>query len=285
MGRSGSVVRCVALAAIALCVALGPGLAQAGSVVYVAGTGNEFGTLNLSTGAFTNIGTLNLPGNDAIYGMGFGSDGKLYGLDASTPNANLYQINTSNASTSLVGAIGQSAIDATSDANGVMYGLSFTANSNFFTLNPASGTTTTVVGATGIAGSGLMAVSANGSQIFAGATDATTGLTDLYSINKLTGAATLIGNTGFYIGNGLFVNGTLYGFDYNSEAIVTINTTTGVATQVATYSLPGGDTILASALAPQAIVPEPSSIVMGLIAIGAGGLVSLHRRRASTRVA
>jgi hypothetical protein len=271
----------LALAAIAVWAAMNPGTANAGSVVYVAGSGNEFGTLNLTTGAFTDIGTLNLPANDNIFGMGFGSDGKLYGLDATLPTANLYQINTSNADTTLIGPTNpaESAIDATADASGKMYALSQDTNAIFYTMTPGTtGTTTTVVGPTGISSTGLMAVNSSGSQIFTGAYDPMTGTTDLYSINPTTGVATLIGDTGFYIINGLFVNGTLYGFDDVTNAIVTINTSTGVGTQVATYSLPSGDVIFASALQTTSI-PEPSSVVLGVIAVAAGGSVSLLRRR------
>lgn len=90
---------------------------SAAPTVYVADIQNDFGTLNLSTGAFTQIGTLNLPAGDAIYGMGFGADGNLYGLD-SDPNANLWQINPATAAVTKVGTTGQSAIGATADAAG-----------------------------------------------------------------------------------------------------------------------------------------------------------------------
>jgi hypothetical protein len=278
----------LALAAIAVWAAMNPGAANAGSVVYVAGSGNEFGTLNLTTGAFTDIGTLNLPTNDNIFGMGFGSNGALYGLDATLPTANLYQINITNADATLIGPTNppESAIDASADASGKLYALSQDTNAIFYSMTPATtGTTTTVVGPTGISSTGLMAVNASGTQIFTGAYDPTTGTYDLYSINPTTGVATLIGDTGFYIINGLFVNGTLYGFDDVTNAIVTINTTTGIATQVATYNLPGGDNVFASALLTTTSVPEPSSVVLGLIGVAAVGSTGLLRRRSAAPAA
>lgn len=121
--KKRNLVRLVALAAIALGTAMNPSTAKAGSTLYVVGSGNEFGTLNLTTGAFAEIGTLNLPAGDNIYGMGFGSNGDLYALDASLPTASLYQINTSNANVTLIGGINpsQSTIDATADASGKLY--------------------------------------------------------------------------------------------------------------------------------------------------------------------
>ena len=60
----------IALATVlTLACALVPA-AQAGPVVYVTGSGNEFGTLDLATGSFNQIATLALPAGDFIYGMG-----------------------------------------------------------------------------------------------------------------------------------------------------------------------------------------------------------------------
>ncbi len=68
--------------------------AQASQTVYVAGSGGEFGTINLTTGAFTAIGPgLDLGNGNTIFGMGFGSNGNLYGVDSGSPS-NLFEINT-----------------------------------------------------------------------------------------------------------------------------------------------------------------------------------------------
>jgi hypothetical protein len=265
------------------CALLGSAGRAAAAMVYVAGSGNEFGTLDLTTGAFTQIGTLNLPAGDNLFGMGFGADGNLYGLDSSTPNAELYRINITTAQVTAIGALGHSAIDATADASGKMYAISQDANGLFYTLSPPS-TTTTDVGSIGIHSSGLAAVTADGSQLFTSATDPVTGDADLYSVNQATGLATEIGDTGFFIINGLFVNGTLYGFDDVTDAIVTINTTTGAATQVATYSLPGGDVIFASATTPGnigTVVPEPMSLT--LLGLGVAGVAAYGWRRKPAR--
>ena len=264
-----------ALVVLALLLGGGAGASHA-ATVYVAGSANDFGTLNLSTGVFTDIGTLNLPVPERIFGMGFGADGKLYGLDSSSLDANLYLINTTNAQVTLEGSINESAVGATTDASGKMYALSNGGNSVFYTLNPPS-TTTTVVGATGIASGGLAAVTADGSHFYT-----TTG-SDLYGINTATGAATLIGDTGFTFSSGLFVQSTLYGFnDSAAKAIVTIDTTTGAGTQVGTYSLPNvGEVIYAAAMAPQtgSPTPEPSSFLLFGMAVTGLGVARWRKRK------
>jgi hypothetical protein len=257
---------------LGLACAVVPPAAKADANVYVTGLNNEFGTLDLTTGAFSQITTLNLPAGDLMFGMGFGADGNLYGVD-SQPDANLWRINRFDGSLTDLGSIGLSATDATSDAKGKLYVLSQDLNAIYYTMNPPS-TTPTVVGPIGMSSGGLMAVSADGSQLFT----TTQSTYDLVRINPTTGATTTLGPTGFMIDNGLFVDGTLYAFDISTNAIVTIDTTTGAGTQVGTYNLPNGDIILSSA-----VIPEPSSLVLGLIgAVLAGSFrLARHRRRTS----
>ena len=157
----------VRVGAVALAVSLGCAVASppAGAEsVYVTGIGNEFGTLDLASGSFSQIATLALPDGDFIFGMGFGADGNLYGVDAQ-PDAHLWQINPGNGGLTDLGAIGQSALDATSDTSGKLYVLSQDVNAIYYTMNPPSATPT-VIGAIGISSGGLMAVSADGKQLF-----------------------------------------------------------------------------------------------------------------------
>lgn len=262
---------------LALWSVVAPPTATADQSVYVTGSGNEFGTLDLTTGAFTSIATLALPAGDAMFGMGF-ANGILYGVD-SGPNANLWQINTSNGDLTSVGTVGYSASGASSDANGNLYVISQDVGAYYYTLSLPS-TTPTSVFSTGISNAGgLMAVTPDGSQLFATALNANGNPAyDLLSINPTTGAVSTVGNLGgtFTPDTGLFVGGTLYGFDTTSDAIVTINTSTGLGTQVATYSLPNGDTIYSVAY-----LPEPSGLVLSLIATVVAGSFGVirHRRR------
>ncbi len=283
-------IRLGALAVVlALWSAIGTSTARADPIAYVTGSpnptsptgpgiGNEFGTIDLATGAFTQIATLSFPGfpgGDSMFGIGFGANGMLYGLDAE-PNANLWQINTTTGALTLVGAVGQSADGATADANGNFYAFSADNGAAYYTLNPPSLTSNVVNGATTILNdSGLVAV--NGSQLFT--TDLSPSVKSvLESINPTTGAANVIGDTGYVLLAGLFAGSTLYGFDSSVDAIVTIDTSSGASTVVATYSLPNGDSIVSAALAP-ALVPEPSSVVLSLFGIGLAGSLGFLRNR------
>jgi hypothetical protein len=268
-------VLCIA----ALCAVVNPASVQADQMIFVAGTGNEFGTLDVNTGVFTNIGTMNLPAGDQIFGMGFGADKNLYAVDNQI-NANVWRIDTTTAAVTMVGTLNQTAIDTSADNTGKMFAIAQGANANVYTFNPPS-LTTTLIGPSGITSGGLGAVNATGTAMFTSIIG-TNPTYDTGSVNLTTGAVTDLtpSGTGFDVINGYFIGNTLVGFDFTKDAIVTINTTTGAVTQTGTYSLPNGDAILASSLLLSQI-PEPSGLVLGLIAtLVAGSLgVIRHRRR------
>ena len=116
-------------------------------------------------------------------------------------------------------------------ANGSIFASSYhTANGTLFTVNPSNGALTNIGTATGIdyddfgsTTSGLYVVSFGSTQ-------------DLYSINPLTGAATLIGPTGLGYGSwrSLSTNaGVLYFAD--GADLYTLSTSTGAATLVGAF--------------------------------------------------
>ena len=76
-------------------------------------------------------------------------------------------INTSTGGLTKLGAIGQSASDATSDAGGQMFVLSQDLNANLYTLNPPS-PAANVVGQTGLTNVGLAAVNSAGTSSHVG---------------------------------------------------------------------------------------------------------------------
>lgn len=303
--KKWKVLHVLVLAAVAMAAALNSGAAEAGTLVYVSGGNGEFGTMDLFTGAFNQIGTINDGGNPVtLDAMGIGPDGKLYGLDASFPTSSLVQIDTANGNilssypNPLSG--GESAIGGTTDASGKMWAMTFSTDfvhSTLYSLTPPL-TTTTDAPTTTTNPQGMVAVNPAGTEVYISNVISGQQSLQLTRIDTATGVATDIGTgLGFYPGTtipiaplaGLFVNGTLYAFVasatdlqgtvYPAE-IVTIDTTTGAATFVANYSLPGDDAVFAVSLI-QAI-PEPSSVVLGLIAVAAAGSVGLLRRRPAT---
>jgi hypothetical protein len=225
---------------------------------------------------------MSLPNSFGIVGIGFGSDGMLYGLDINRPAANLFRIDVATADGTLIGTLDRSAFSATADAAGTMYVFSGDSDTVLYNLSPPS-TTTTVVTTLGSTFSGLAAVNADGTQFFTGSNAPVTGDTTLFSVDTATGAVTQIGSVGFSIDFGLFVDGVLYGFENETSTIVAIDTVTGFGTKVATYSLPNEDSLDAAAyFAPQLVsVPEPSSLAMaGVAGIGLIGYGARRRKRA-----
>jgi hypothetical protein len=74
--------------------------------VYVAGFGGEFGTLDLSNPSnitYSPIGNTGLN----LAGIGFASDGNLYGMKFNFTESHLWRINVSNENTTDLGGIGQ----------------------------------------------------------------------------------------------------------------------------------------------------------------------------------
>jgi hypothetical protein len=260
-----------------------PGVARpvkADVVVYVTGTLNEFGTLDLATGTFQQLGTVTTQPNSDVTGMGFGADGSLYAVDNSF-DSHLYRINALNGATTDLGSLGQSAFAGGANAQGTLFVLSQDQPSTLYSVNAPSVATTTI-GMPNFFPDGLLAVAPNG-DIYASAQAATTGPDSLYRIDHVTGIETLVGSIGDFAFSGVFVGNTLYAFDDTSH-IITIDTTTGQSTVVGSFSIPGSQWIFGAAVGPQA-VPEPS--VLALVVVGAGvlGLARVWRRLCGIRAA
>ena len=115
--------------------------ALAGPVVYVSGDENELGTLDLSTGFFTESGMYPLPfmrGNvEFVFGLGFTGPGQLTAL---SDRGNYYSVNPATAETTLLGhsaEIGQSnsGIEGgAGDGQGNIYAEVYHIQNNVFTF-------------------------------------------------------------------------------------------------------------------------------------------------------
>jgi hypothetical protein len=260
--------------------------ARADNVVYATadnGSTFSFGTMDLTTGQFTQITT-----TTPLFGsLTAGPGGTLYG-GAASPNLNLYSISSAGA-TSQFGTV-TAPSGAPSILNGFL-GLASEGSAGFFAdfstgLNPgpltytlehisADGTSSSVVGTMGSSfgsyNSGNMAVGPDG-NLYMNAWN-TSDVATLYAVNTTTGVASAIGS-GMGSADPLAlvsVGTTLYGidtFEASNPSIYTINTTTGVATEIGTVSgLPTGYTLDTMA----GSVPEPSTITL----LGTSALVIL----------
>jgi hypothetical protein len=243
--------------------------ARADPIAYMVTTGlspEDFGTIDLNTGAFTSVGTESI----ALAGLGeIGST--LYGVDYAAGTGTLYTINTSTGALTQQGSTDNSVeyLAFGSTLTG-LYGLENVAG--FFDLYSINSTTglATLVGATGVAQGGDFTLSTNSSSLYLaeGA--------DLYTLSLTDGAASLVGATGAAgagFGGLVSESGTLYGGQYQSPtAVDTLNTSTGAATFVSDLS---GTTGSFAGLAPVPVTtptPEPGHVSLLLLGLLAGGV-------------
>ena len=268
--------------------------------VYVVNSNNQFGTVDLGTGAFQQIGP-NMPEEGG--GLTPGPNGSLLTLGIT---GNLDSINPNTGVTTVIGPTGladcslptspcgPTSANAIAGLGGSFYVTDF-AN-NLYSVNPVTGHTTRI-GSTGMPavtfvplstpnpdGSlnfyGEALFSANG-KLYAtfdtGTINFTTGVVtpviaeNLYQIDPATGKSTLIAPTTFALDTVVGVNGTFYGFKNDTGQIVTLNLANGQTSTVGNFDPNAG---LIFGATP---VPEPTSIVLALF--GIAGLAFYTRRR------
>ena len=210
--------RGVALWALVLTLS---GNARADVVDYAVTSANQLGTIDLQTGVFTQIGTVNGVAGSTEGDLTRLPGGLLYGVDSSS---RLVLIDPVALTTSLVGPCGNGIEALAFRKDGALFGSS---GSQLFTINPNTGTATLV---------GAMGVSSSFWDIkFDGSGQLYLAQNSLYKVNTSTGHATLVGAIGFSVWALDFENGTLYGFTTVGQ-IISINTTTGAGTLVSTQT-------------------------------------------------
>ena len=172
--------------------------------VYVVGSPGAnptapFGTLDIATGAFTALGTV----NRQFATLAFAPDGALYGTDFSR---NLYRINTANGATTFIGSTGTTfLIGLAATGNGTVFGMTNAAPSGqLYTVDTTTAALTVRGGSFGNApDKGDNLEFGLGGTLYAAGDDAQ-GRFALYAANALTGAGTLIGgDTAFFDVRGL----------------------------------------------------------------------------------
>lgn len=217
-----------------------------GSTIYVTadnGTTNLFGILDPTTGQFSQIATT----TPLFFSLTAGPGGKLFGADVNS--GNLFTISASGV-TAQFGSV---------TAPSAFYGLAYSKGSgNFFAdnLDPMNVTLYSIAGDgnssspvgvlagpnSGFFPTGNLAFGPGGNLYFNYSSDLNNGGANstLYTVNTSTGGLTAIGSG---LGTdilALFSDGTtLYGVDSIATSdigIFSINTTTGVATQLSTVT-------------------------------------------------
>jgi hypothetical protein len=283
-----------------LLFALATAAANASPLVYVVNGSQQFGTVDVASGAFQQIGPAAPEfGN---FGLAPAPNGSLVTFSYSS---NLYSINPLNGVPTLVGATGldncatvSSLCGPTSATTlgglaGKVYATDF-ANS-LYGINPLTGAAT-LIGVTGIPGIPFVPGSLNpdgtinfydqsifgaGGKLYS-TFDAfvfdftsfsvvnTVVAPALYQIDTSTGLATLLGPTDLGIGAVVGVNGTYYAFNDLTSQIASLNIANGNTSFVGNFDPAAGVIQGASDT-----VPEPASMALA----GIGIAVALVWRR------
>ena len=289
-----------------LALVLATAAAKADPVVYISTGGEQFGTIDLSTGSFTPIG----PGIPiGTGGLVQGPGGNLLTLGF---NGNLYSINPTTGLTTNIGATGlgdcslptspcgPNSTNILGKLGSTIYATDL-AN-NLYSINPATGAAT-LIGLTGIPSLPFVPLAPvpgdpDGSfytydeilfdysgnlyaNFDAGYFDPVTFTPtqliapQIYEINTSTGLATPITPTIYGLEGITNVNGTVYGFNLNLGTVVTLNLADGSTSYVSDFDPTIGIVTSATTFTP---VPEPATLSMvgtGLAAIAAA---IKHRR-------
>lgn len=236
------------------------GSAQA-ATAYLSNDVQQIGTVDTVTGVFNPV-VSNTP---YFTDIALSSKNQLFGntLDE------LYSVNTTTKTTSKIGNLGISDLNALGfNNNDVLYGAS--TSGNFYTINTSTGAASVVANIPGFISSGDIVYNASTNTFLATSfnlTDPSTG-DDLFSITP-TGTATNIGKIGFSDVYGLVFNdGTLFGYTANNEQLI-INPTTGAGTLDRLVTGDSGQ-ILGAANTP---VPEPITMLGSGTALIIGGML------------
>ncbi len=280
---------------VSFAVVLFTASASADSLAYIVTDSDQFGTLNLSTGAFHQIGA-DTPGQQ--FDLVPGPKGSLFSL---TATGNLESINTATGVTTVIGATGLGMnVGSLAEVGGTLYATD--GNNNLYTVSASTGAAH-LIGATGIppivfnpptvSDESLYGV---GGKLYATFDTFKLPVSSptlvvppaLYQINTTDGAATEVGSTMLGLSASVDVNGTFYVFHEgladsscvgpapvpcrsDAEEFM-LNLATG-STSFVTDVDPGATAIYGAS----PVAPEPETVL--LAGIGMAALVISRRRR------
>jgi hypothetical protein len=246
----------VAVSILALMV-VSAGTLLADVSVYEEAGNTDFGTLDLNTGVYANIGY------SGILLCGLGEvNGVVYG--GAEESNELYSVNTS---TGALTAIGSNSLMLYGDTGSTLSGLyAIGRDSNLYSINVLTGNAT-LIGYLGAPIGGVIGMSSNSSALYYTSDDS------LYTINTTTGAETLVGTTGAPIGAMVTEGGTLYAGVESPLEVGTLNTATAALTAGAAEIGAPSDYW---GLVPEAATPEPG--YWALLGSGLAVLILVRRR-------
>jgi len=244
---------------------------------YVATGNGNFGSLDLTTGAYTQIGSLGLSFGETIFGLGF-IGGELIGSDSNNPGS-LYSINTATGAATLIGALSDGAnvysVDGGTTSGGAFIGVTQDSNSLLFAAQPTA--PPNVLGALplGFEADGLVAVDGSGSNIYLGE-DVGAPSDTLHVLNA--SGLTSLGALGANAYSGAVVGSTLYTTDGQNIYNYTVSPTSlsGILGDTPITGL-GEDAVDALALISVTSVPEPSTWALMLIGFAGLGVAGYRR--------
>jgi hypothetical protein len=250
-------------------MAASAGTAMADVNAYEVAGNTSFGTIDLTTGVYTQIGV------SGILMSGLGETGGLiYGGAFLTDT--VYTVNPATGALTLIGTTGGPNFGDFGSTLTGLYAIDlagYGGNANLWSINPATGAAT-LIGPTGLTYSSPIGMSDNSAILYV------TNGPLLYSLNTTTGAATLVGNTGT-VGTGGMVTlgGTLYGGVEGPLQVATLDPVTGAATLGPLETgAPSNFWALAADPPTGTAAPEPGYIA--LLVLGMAGMLAVRRTRA-----
>lgn len=273
---------------IPIALALSLAAARADSLVYVVTDSDQFGTVDLTTGAFHQIG----PNTRGIqYNLVPGPSGSLLSLTAS---GNLESINTTTGATNVIGATGLGFnVGDLAEVGGTLYATDI--NNNLYTVNPSTAVTH-LIGPTGIPpivfnpptvsdetlyGTGGKLYATLDTFIVPSSNPTVVTPPALYQVDVSAGAATKVAATRLGLSASVDVNGVFYAFH---EGLVDPSCAGPSPSpcrsnaEILTLNLTNGETAFSGDVSSSAtaiygaspVAPEPASaalVVVGICAV------------------
>jgi hypothetical protein len=242
-----------------------PPSSSSGKAYLGTGTG-AFGTVDLGTGVFTQLGST----DEVVAGLGV-ANGRLYATNYLQADGTLYSVDPANGKLT---AIGKSTVayELFGSTTGGLFAVA--TDADLYAIHPTTGV------ATRIGSTGLTGINSAGSWYGLSTNSASLYLSDankIYELDTHTGKATLIGTTGGpEFGAMVFENGVLWGGEETPQlGISKVNPATGLVT--AGPKLTGKDASIIWGLAPDPIplVATSTKVTASPSAVADGAAVEL----------